>query len=492
MRPTFLRRLAATTIILAASALIAGCPDSPHLYLPGAGAAVDGGESACVSNAACTYPASVCDVTRAMCVECLTFDDCKSRPGTVCSSGRCACLDPAASFCPGIAGQKDRCIDVQITSADCGACGHTCLGTCVAGTCADGWEAVSAFNAPEARSKHVAVWDPAAKVMVVWGGIHGSKALGSGGLYTLSANRWAPVSTLNAPEPRHSATVVWDDMDEAMIVWGGITNGADGWVNSGGIFYPGKNTWEALPTSGAPSPRAGHVAVWDSLHKMMIVWGGGDKNRLDNGGVFDMAKKQWAPLAAGPLLRRSESVAVFDGTSMLVWGGIGFNGDMNNDALRNDGASWSAIAGWKGLPWSPLGARQLATAVWTGTSMIVWGGQEDKGTRNDGAMFKDAKWTQTNADRVIGGRHSHSAVWLPATGEMIIWGGDSGNGLLNDGARLKAAGLTWAPIPAALSPRRDHTAVIAGSKMIVWGGDSGNGGTSDGGIFELSSSPSPP
>lgn len=491
MRHTFLLRLAAAPALVAALALVAGCPDSPHLYPPGAvaGDAGDGGQSTCVSNAQCAYPASVCDIARAACVECLTFDDCKSRPGTVCSSGECVCIDMTTSFCPALGALKDRCVDLQTTATDCSACGNACVGACVAGACADGVKALSAVNAPEARSKHVAVWDDSAKVMAVWGGIHAGKALGTGSLYSLSTNRWTPISPLNAPSPRHSATVVWDATDEAMIVWGGMATAVDGWLNTGGIFYPGKNTWEALPTSGAPSPRAGHVAVWDSVHNTMIVWGGGDKARVNNGGIYDIAKKQWAPLAASPLARRSESVAVFDGTSMLVWGGIGFDGDMNEESLRGDGASWNAMA-WKGL--NIMGApskRQGATAVWTGTSMILWGGQDDKVTRNDGAVYKDGAWTATKSDGVIGGRHAHSAVWVPATGEMVVWGGDSGTALLNDGARLKEAGLTWSAIPSALTPRKDHTAVMAGTKMIVWGGEAASGAVGDGGIFELAPSP---
>lgn len=46
-------------------------------------------------------------------------------------------------------------------------------------------------------------------------------------------------------------------------------------------------------------------------------------------------------------------------------------------------------ATWKSLPTlnAPV-ARAFATAVWTGSEAIVWGGQATSGVRNDGKTYR--------------------------------------------------------------------------------------------------------
>lgn len=60
---------------------------------------------------------------------------------------------------------------------------------------------------------------------------------------------------------------------------------------------------------------------------------------------------------------------------MIIWGGF-------RDAFFNDGGSYDPVANtWTAT--SATGApaqRRSHTAVWTGSQMIVWGGQSSPGT----------------------------------------------------------------------------------------------------------------
>jgi len=48
-----------------------------------------------------------------------------------------------------------------------------------------------------------------------------------------------------------------------MIVWGGYFNsGGDHYLNSGGRYDPGSDTWTATSTTNAPDGRAFDTAVW--------------------------------------------------------------------------------------------------------------------------------------------------------------------------------------------------------------------------------------
>ncbi len=85
-------------------------------------------------------------------------------------------------------------------------------------------------------------------------------------------------------------------------------------------------------------------------------------------------------------------------------------------------------------------ARDLHTAVWTGSEMIVWGGSST--TRlNTGGRYDPATdaWTATTTTGAPTARASHTAVWTGS--EMIVWGGDSGGSTLNTGGRLGPAAI---------------------------------------------------
>lgn len=117
-----------------------------------------------------------------------------------------------------------------------------------------------------------------------------------------------------------------------------------------------------------------------------------------------------------------------------------------------------------------------ATAIWTGTEMIVWGGGAGRGLPS-GGRYNPATdtWVPTSMDaNCPSGRQYHTAVWTGSV--MIIWGGNDGGSstpYLNTGSMYDPASDTWTAtsvtgnVPKA---RQNHTAVWTGSEMIVWGG----------------------
>ena len=56
-----------------------------------------------------------------------------------------------------------------------------------------------------------------------------------------------------------------------MIVWGGV-HGTKHYLNTGGRYNPGTDSWTATSTTNAPAARNPHTAVWTGSE--MIVWGG--------------------------------------------------------------------------------------------------------------------------------------------------------------------------------------------------------------------------
>jgi len=157
--------------------------------------------------------------------------------------------------------------------------------------------------------------------------------------------------------------------------------------------------------------------------------------------------------------------AVWTGSEMIVWGGN--NGPPVNSGGRYNPStdSWTATN-----TTNAPAARSAHTAVWTGSEMIVWGGYDDSGTPlNTGGRYNPGadSWTATSTTNAPDARTYHTAVWTG--GEMIVWGG---YGYLNTGGRYNPSTDSWTATSTtnAPDPRDAHTAIWTGSEMIVWGG----------------------
>ena len=111
-----------------------------------------------------------------------------------------------------------------------------------------------------------------------------------------------------------------------MIIWGGGGGNED--VNTGARYAPASDSWTAMTTAGAPSPRSLPTAVWTGSE--MIVWGGAGPptGALNSGGRYSPASDTWRPTSQGSGVpdRRTRHTAVWTGNEMIVWGGYVNNG----------------------------------------------------------------------------------------------------------------------------------------------------------------------
>src|SRR5207302_824092 len=76
-------------------------------------------------------------------------------------------------------------------------------------------------------------------------------------------------STSGAPGPRFLVTAVWTG--SKVVFFGGAY--ATTILNTGGIYDPAADTWSSMTTTGAPSIRVYHSAVWADTAQRMVVWG---------------------------------------------------------------------------------------------------------------------------------------------------------------------------------------------------------------------------
>jgi hypothetical protein len=316
-------------------------------------------------------------------------------------------------------------------------------------------------NVAAARYHHTAVWT--GSEMIVWGGIGAVGYLSTGGRYDPATDSWIASSLTNgsganAPTARFSHTAIWTGSE--MIVWGGY----DGvtFLSTGGRYDPAADTWaESALTSGsganvAPA-RYFHTAVWTGSE--MIVWGGlgfSGTGPLNSGGRYNPSTDSWATssltTATGANVPQGRYLhtTVWTGSEMIVWGGLN-SGTFTNTGGRYDPAtdSWAASSLTTGSGSNVADRRYLHTAIWTGSEMIIWGGVSDKGYIHSGGRYDPStdSWatsslTSGSGPNVPEGRYSHTAVWVDT--EMIVWGGTSSTAILNTGGRYSPATDSWA------------------------------------------------
>lgn len=339
---------------------------------------------------------------------------------------------------------------------------------------APGWQDGAGTGAPSPRTGASWVWT--GEKLLVWGGeLAAGVVSGSGAAYDPSANAWAPLGSLFVPSARHGASGVWSGTE--FLVWGGFAGGS--YPEDGGRYDPATGEWRALPLAGAPDGRHEHVALWTKGG--MLLWSGRNASGpLDSGALYTPSMDRWTPLIvprAPPA--RAGATAVWTGQRALVWGGLGTDGLLNSGGQLLFDDSGRAVE-WQEIPTDGAPAvRRGHTAVWTGTVMLVWGGEDEEGNvLGDGAAFDPAKgtWSPIPALGAPEARRGHVAVWTGQ--EMLIFGGETAKGVTASGAAYDPALSQWRTLSNAGRPtaRGKGLGVWTGRELLVFGGVASGGG----------------
>lgn len=333
------------------------------------------------------------------------------------------------------------------------------------------WLPASTVSAPSARLESSGVWT--GQEWLIWGGRGiGQVALATGAGYRPNSDAWVEIGAADAPEARSGHTAVWTGAE--MLVWGGFgrTN-----LNTGGRFSRGSLSWQAMATLNAPVARQGHGAVWTG--RAMAVFGGRNASGLLNdGGLYDPVLDRWTalPTTQAPSARSGATV-LWTGVGVLVWGGeTAAGGDASGAFLRFD-ANGNPLA-WESMPaLSGFVTRSGHVAAWDGQRLMVWGGRgSDRQLLSDGAILElsTGKWTRMSGDGAPTARHLASGVW---TGdELLVFGGQDMGGPAAGGHAWRRSSGTWRALPASIPPvaRVGGLAAWTGTELLLFGGQGGN------------------
>ena len=287
--------------------------------------------------------------------------------------------------------------------------------------------------------------------------------------------RSSPIAREGAPRGRADHTAIWTGRE--VVIWGGddaVPREDTGYapvaahpLGDGARYDPAADRWAPVAARGAPDARATHTAVWTG--GAMLVWGGvgADGEILATGGAYDPAQDSWRPLATrdAPPARSLHS-AIWTGREMIVWGGRGGRIELATGSAYNpETGVWRALA-TKQAP----RPRASHAAVWTGQEMIVWGGRGGGVERRDGGRYDPATdtWRPITAEGVPDGRGEMAVAWTGR--EMVLWGGVRGGRSVGRGAAYDPAADRWRPIVARGVPVLDGVAAAwSGERLVITG-----------------------
>ena len=181
--------------------------------------------------------------------------------------------------------------------------------------------------------------------MLGWGGGCCGDAFSDGVAYNPATNTWRALPRAPLPGSQHPLGV-WTGKEYVVLV------GA-----KAAAYSPARKTWRQLPVPPAYNGNA--TAVWSGAE---VVVAGGSRVAL----AYTPKTNRWRHLPLLPV-GRAGKVVVSDGARVFVWGG-----KRGGASLLLGSKKWTAFAP------GPLPSRLEATAVWTGGSLIVWGGVPTK------------------------------------------------------------------------------------------------------------------
>ena len=404
----------------------------------------------------------------------------------------------------------------------------------------DSWEAFSSSNAPSARGGQSYASHWTGTELLFLGGYNDNGSLTDGGLYNPATNTWSSVAALPdsvgsidqddfVAEGQHAlltdygwhlncATRAWTQFSDVparnfINSFAADVQGSELRILSGGLFETSQGTvqielttyniddastkFDALGTTVTPVISEGGAAFWIGEELFLFggelemedwSYGGNYSHSVALGGLYDPAADSWRRISGLNVPLLQDSAAVWTGSECLIWGSFTNAAQElrvggGRYALASD--TWSALS-QDGAPT----AREDHRAVWTGSEMLVWGGEDLSGNSfADGARYDPAtdSWAAMSEDNAPLARDDHSAVWTGS--EMLVWGGEaSDQSKLASGGRYDPVTDSWTSLSEANapSPREDHVALWTGSRMLIWGGEDTSGTQlASGGSYDL-------
>jgi N-acetylneuraminic acid mutarotase len=144
------------------------------------------------------------------------------------------------------------------------------------------WTQIFPSTSPSPRKHHAMVYDSLNRKVILFGGeTHMTKSShmrksNETWVYEASTDAWAQMFPSTSPSPRAFHEMVYDSLNQQVILFGGIVSEKNQDItNETWVYNIADNNWFQINLLDAPSPRFHHTMVYDPVGKKVILFGGG-------------------------------------------------------------------------------------------------------------------------------------------------------------------------------------------------------------------------
>ena len=342
------------------------------------------------------------------------------------------------------------------------------------------WIEASTFNAPSPIVNHTSVSykgsDSGCKILI-WGGSALDNFYSNRGwIYDSNADSWQDITILDSPEARidHSATI----FDNRMLIIGGVNNNGE-LLNDGGVYHINGDYWDILkPDKRTFTKRRYHTTTLAS--SSIFIWGGSNEiNVIGDGVIFDIISGDFTSVPANKFIdaRKHHSSTLWQNKYIFIWGGQGEGGLRSNGAFYDiEKKEWLEFISSNESP----SARFKHSALNLNGEILIWGGQTiGNSPISDGYLLKAnlesdgvirGEWRKISSNGFSSSRIDSSVNWTGS--ELLVFGGETTNGPTNTGYAYDYIKDSWRSLTTkgGIIPRTKHTAEWTGSELFVFGG----------------------
>ena len=276
------------------------------------------------------------------------------------------------------------------------------------------------------RGEATAVWT--GREVLVWAG-SSSGLLTDGAAYDPAADTWRPMSESPlSPRTVGPTAAVWTGSE--LVVYGGNTAvGKEEPAQDGAAYDPETNSWRLLAEDPIPDA-AYHHLLWTGTHVLLFadLFIDEEGRLLENEGnpmrvaAWDPATNRWDERPAPQTgFLNANLPAVWTGDRVLTVTPNTYDSQCcphDGSPLPPAGGLYDPVSGdWQETPWSPIGLYPAAPTVWTGTRALI----ADAAHGRRGAYDPEIDACTILSMPGVSDRAFPVSVWTGST--LILWGG---------------------------------------------------------------------
>ena len=208
---------------------------------------------------------------------------------------------------------------------------------------------------------------------------------------------------MSAPQPRAEAAMVYDEVRNKIVLFGGYTFQDKGYKKLSDTWEFYDNDWHLISEDG-PSARNGAAMIFDIKNKVSILFGGSTIDRQygeSKGETWILQDKKWNKLETEQPTGIYNSAMTYDIKNKRILRFGGWDGELR---IRTNETWVFQNSNWKRIPTSNTPEKRNHSAMIydeKSARIILFGGHDGKNIFDDLWEFKDNSWKKLSGTKPI-------------------------------------------------------------------------------------------